>query len=149
MLILIHDRFKTNLLFFKQGLTRIPYYFNGKSFLSCNFDDSYDFQLITKQEINLEAFTSWWIKFQFSLYLKQMLIFEPTENIQGLASDIAAQNPGFYDFQELILHNYRNENITIPQNIHLGVLSIKSFQKNLFVSLKKWNKPKRKIWGSN
>ena len=50
-----------------------------------------------------------------------MLIFKPTENIQGLVSDIAAQNPGFYDFQELILLNYRNENITIPQNTQLGV----------------------------
>ena len=108
MLIIIHDRFKTTLLFSKQGLTRIPYYFNGKGFLNCNFDDSYAFQLITKQDINLEAFTSCRIKFQFSLYLKQMLIFEPTENIQGLGSDIAAQNPGFYNFQELILHNYRN-----------------------------------------
>ena len=45
-----------------------------------------------------------------------MLIFEPTENIQGLGSDIAAQNPGFCDFQELILQNFRKENITIPQN---------------------------------
>ena len=78
-------------------------------FLNCNFDDSYAFQLITKQDINLEAFTSCRIKFQFSLYLKQMLIFEPTENIQGLGSDIAAINPGFCDFQELILQNQINE----------------------------------------
>ena len=75
MLIIIHGRFKTTLLFSKQGLTRIPYYFNGKGFLNCNFDDSHNFQLITKQEIELEAFSSCRIKFQFSLYLKQMLIF--------------------------------------------------------------------------
>ena len=116
MLIIIHGRFKTTLLFFKQGLTRIPYYFNCKGFLNCNFDDSHNFQLITKQEIELEAFSSCRIKFQFSLYLKQMLIFEPTESIQGLESGIAAQLPGFYDFQEVILHNYRNEKVTIPQN---------------------------------
>ena len=53
MLILSHDRFKTTLLFSKRGLTRIPYHFNGKSFLNCNFDDLYNFQLNTKQEINL------------------------------------------------------------------------------------------------
>ena len=58
----------------------------------------------------------------------------PTENIQGVVSDIAPQNPGFYDFPELILHNYRNKDVTIPQNTKLGILSIECFsEKSVFI----------------
>ena len=82
MLILIHDRFKTTLLFSKQGLTRIPYHFDGKGLIGCDFNDANEFQIITKDPLKLEAFTSCRVKFPFNLYLKQLLIFVPTKNIQ-------------------------------------------------------------------
>ena len=44
--------------------------------------------------------------------MKQLIIFEPTEIIQGLQSDVASQLPPFYDFQEIVLHNFKNNNTT-------------------------------------
>ena len=65
------------------------------------------------------------------------MIFVPTENIQGVVSDIAPQNPGFYDFQEILLHNYRNEEVTIPPNSKLGILRIECFsEKSVFIPQK-------------
>ena len=127
MLVIIHERFKDTLLFSKQGLTRIPYIFDSQNFINFNFDESNNFQIITAKEIEIEAFTSCRIKFQ-------LIIFEPTEIIQGLQSDVASQLPPFYDFQEVILHNFKNETIIIPPNAHIGSLCIKSFsEKTIFI----------------
>ena len=134
MLVIIHGRFKDTLLFSKQGLSRIPYIFDSKNVINCNFDESNNFQIITTKEIEIEAFTSCRIKFHFSCFVKQLIIFEPTEIIQGLQSDVASQLPPFYDFQEVILHNFKNEMIIIPPNAHIGSLCIKSFsEKTIFI----------------
>jgi hypothetical protein len=56
----------------------------------------------------LEPFTTIRIKFHLKCYVRHMIIFENSEELEGISCDTSNQLGPFYNYSEIILHNYRN-----------------------------------------
>ena len=55
-----------------------------------------------------------------------MIIFENSEELEGISCDTSNQLGPFYNYSEIILHNYRNVPVLLEPNTRLGNLSIKT-----------------------
>ena len=74
--------------------------------MKINFDNKSIFALFTCQELKIPAFTSLRVKFTFACHLEQLLVFDLNPEIEDLDADMTSQMPPFYDYSEIILHNY-------------------------------------------
>ena len=55
-----------------------------------------------------------------------MIIFENAETLEGVECDTSYQLGPYYNYSELILHNYKIVPIQLEPNTHLGNLSVKA-----------------------
>jgi hypothetical protein len=130
LMVHLYEKLNNRLAFSKNTLIRLPYTFEGNNGILINFNSSNGFEIITNNDINIEAFSSIRINFSFCCHLEQMIIFENVTEIEGLHADVASQMPPFFQFNEIILHNFRNTALEIHKNSKIGILSIKTFSNN-------------------
>ena len=90
ILVMLHEKFDSSLLFSNNKLVKFQYFFDGLGLLKINFDSN-DLQILITDQIKVEAFTTIRIKFHLKCYVKQMIIFENSENLEGISWDISTQ----------------------------------------------------------
>ena len=106
ILVMLHEKFSSSLLFSSSYLLeKFQYYFDGLGLLKINFDSN-DLQILTTDKIQIEAFTTIRIKFNLKCFVKQMIIFENSENLEGVTSDVSSQLGPYYSYSEVLVHNF-------------------------------------------
>ena len=60
-----------------------------------------------------------------------MIIFENAETLEGVECDTSYQLGPYYNYSELILHNYKNVPIQLEPNTHLGNWNIKTLSNDV------------------
>jgi hypothetical protein len=75
ILVMLHEKFDSSLLFSKNKLVKFQYFFDGLGLIKINFDSN-DLQILITEQIKVEAFTTIRIKFHLKCYVRQMIILK-------------------------------------------------------------------------
>ena len=84
ILIMLHEKFDSSLLFSKNKLIKFQYFLDWLGLIKINFDSN-DLQILITEQISLEPFTTIRIKFHLKCYVRQMIILKILKNWKGLA----------------------------------------------------------------